>query len=267
MFVGQAFYICDTCVVLFRATELDNAHPMTYFKRDNIELYYEDSGEDLPAVLLLAPGGMKSSIAFWDKAPWDPRDALKGEFRVIAMDQRNAGNSRAPVSGNDGWHSYTADQLALMDHLSIDRFHAVGMCIGGPYCMGLIAAAPARVISATLLQTIGLDENRDKFFLMFDSWAANLKPTMAQVVEQDWVQFRENMYGNDEVLFTVGTEFLSACSVPLMVFKGDDDYHPSSASELIRDLCSSVVYVENWKSGSDIEKAMAAHKSFLMSVS
>ena len=45
---------------------------------------------------------MKSSIAFWDKAPWDPRDALKGEFRVIAMDQRNAGNSRAPVSGNDG---------------------------------------------------------------------------------------------------------------------------------------------------------------------
>ena len=133
--------------------------------------------------------------------------------------------------------------------------------------MGLIAAAPARVISATLLQTIGLHENRDKFFLMFDSWAANLKPTMAQVVEQDWAQFRENMYGNDEVLFTVGTEFLSACSVPLMVFKGDDDYHPSSASELIRDLCSSVVYVENWKSGSDIEKAIAAHQSFLMSVS
>ena len=63
-----------------------------------------------------------------------------------------------------------------MDHLSIDRFHAVGMCIGGPYCMGLIAAAPARVISATLFQTIGLDENRDKFFHMFDSWAANLSP-------------------------------------------------------------------------------------------
>ena len=53
---------------------------MTYFKRDNIELYYEDSGEDLPAVLLLAPGGMKSSIALWDKAPWDPRDALR-QFR------------------------------------------------------------------------------------------------------------------------------------------------------------------------------------------
>ena len=102
---------------------------------------------------------------------------------------------------------------------------------------------------------------------MFDSWAANLKPTMPQVGEQDWVQFRDNMYGNDEVLFNVGTEFLRACSVPLMVFRGDDDYHPSSASELIRDLCSSVVYVENWKSGSDMEKSMSAHKSFLMNAS
>jgi len=52
-----------------------------------------------------------------------------------------------------------------------------------------------------------------------------------------------------------------------MVFRGDDDYHPSSASELIRDLCSSVVYVENWKSGSDMEKSMSAHKSFLMNAS
>lgn len=244
---------------------------MPYFERNNIALYYEDSGGDtgehLPAILLLAPGGMKSSIAFWDQTPWDPRAALKSQFRVIAMDQRNAGNSKAPVSREDGWHSYTADQLALMDHLSIDRFHAVGMCIGGPYCMGLIAAAPARVISATLFQTIGLDGNRDKFFHMFDSWAAGLKPAMPDVAEQDWVQFRKNMYGNDEVLFNVGSEFLRACSTPLMVFKGDDDYHPSSASELIRDLCSSVVYIENWKSGSDIDKSISAHKSFLISSS
>ena len=133
--------------------------------------------------------------------------------------------------------------------------------------MGLIAAAPARVISATLFQTIGLDGNRDKFFHMFDSWAAGLKPTMPDVAEQDWVQFRKNMYGNDEVLFNVGSEFLRACSTPLMVFKGDDDYHPSSASELIRDLCSSVVYIENWKSGSDIDKSISAHKSFLISSS
>jgi pimeloyl-ACP methyl ester carboxylesterase len=236
---------------------------MPYFKRDKIDLYYEDSGEDLPAVLLLAPGGMKSSIAFWDQTPWDPRRALQGQFRVIAMDQRNAGKSKAPVSGEDGWHSYTADQLALMDHLSVERFHAVGMCIGGPYCMGLIAAAPARVRSASLFQTIGLDGNRDIFFHMFDAWAAGLKPDMTEVAQQDWGRFRDNMYGREDVLFNVGQEFLRGCTTPLMVFKGDDEYHPISASELVRDLCASVDYVENWKTGSDMDAAISAHTAFL----
>ena len=39
--------------------------------------------------------------------------------------------------------------LALLDHLGIDRFHVAGMCIGGPYIMGLIQAAPQRVFEAT----------------------------------------------------------------------------------------------------------------------
>jgi pimeloyl-ACP methyl ester carboxylesterase len=35
------------------------------------------------------------------------------EFRVIAMDQRNAGGkSRAPITAHDGWDSYTADHIA-----------------------------------------------------------------------------------------------------------------------------------------------------------
>ena len=41
-------------------------------------------------------------------------EALSPHFRVIAMDQRNAGASRAPVSADDGWHTYTRDQLALL---------------------------------------------------------------------------------------------------------------------------------------------------------
>ena len=52
---------------------------------------------------------------------------LSGSCRVIAMDQRNAGESRGPISGNDGWHTYTADQLALMDHLGVGCFHVVGV--------------------------------------------------------------------------------------------------------------------------------------------
>jgi pimeloyl-ACP methyl ester carboxylesterase len=240
---------------------------MPYFDRGNTKIYYEDSGEDLPVVLLLAPGGMKSSIAYWEQTPWDPRVALAGKFRVIAMDQRNAGKSSALVGDKDGWHNYTGDQIALINYLSIERFHVVGMCIGGPFCLGLAATSPARIISATIFQTIGLDNNRDIFFQMFDTWAAGLKPAMPDVPEQDWDTFRTNMYGSDAVLFNVDEAFLKSCTTPLMVFKGDDDYHPASASELIRDICPSVEYVENWKSGADREAAIAAHIKFLQSTS
>ena len=94
---------------------------MAIYNSDDVSIYYEDSGAELPAVLLIAPGGMKSAIGFWNNTPWDPRIHLEGRYRVIAMDQRNAGNSTAPVTAADGWHTYTADQLGLMDHLGIDR--------------------------------------------------------------------------------------------------------------------------------------------------
>ena len=75
---------------------------MAIFSKNHVSIYYEDSGENLPALLLLAPGGMKSSLDFWNHTPWDPRKELRGSYRVIAMDQRNAGRSIAPVTAEDG---------------------------------------------------------------------------------------------------------------------------------------------------------------------
>ena len=63
---------------------------MAIYRHENTSIYYEDSGEDLPALLLIAPGGMKSALSFWKGTPWDPREQLKGRYRIIAMDQRNA---------------------------------------------------------------------------------------------------------------------------------------------------------------------------------
>ena len=125
---------------------------MACFERDGTRLYFEEHGEGFP-VLLFAPGGMRSAASFWRSAEWDPIETLKLHFRVIAMDQRNAGQSTAPVSANDGWHTYTADHLALLDHLGIERTHVLGGCIGGPYCFGMMAAARQRVGAAVLQQS------------------------------------------------------------------------------------------------------------------
>src|SRR5262245_5561373 len=128
---------------------------MPSFEHDGTTLYYEEQGEGFP-LLLLAPGGMRSTLERWGSAPFDPRKELSGDFRVIAMDQRNAGRSSAPVRGSDGWHVYARDQLALLERLGIERCHLLGGCIGGAFCLGLIAAAPERVSAAVLQQPIGL---------------------------------------------------------------------------------------------------------------
>ena len=70
---------------------------MPVYERDGAEIYYEEYGSGFP-LLLIAPGGMKSAISFWAGTPWNPIEQLQGDYRVVAMDQRNAGQSTAPVT-------------------------------------------------------------------------------------------------------------------------------------------------------------------------
>ena len=150
-----------------------------------------------------------------------------------------------------------------MDHLGVDKFHVAGMCIGGPYCFGLIAAAAERVASATLFQTIGRDDNRDAFYAMFDDWAGPLQADMGDV--DAWSSFRENMYGGDKVLLNVDEDFVTACTTPLLVLMGNDLDHPQSASRLVAQLAPNATFIEQWKDGDDKAAAMTAFAEFLES--
>ncbi|MDE0065202.1 MAG: alpha/beta hydrolase [Gammaproteobacteria bacterium] len=234
---------------------------MPYFVNDDVRIYYEESGTGFP-VLLIAPGGMKSAIPVWANAPWHPVEQLSSEFRVIAMDQRNAGRSSAPVSAGDSWHVYTEDQLGLMDHLGIGRFHVAGMCIGGAYAMSLIQAAPERVASAVMFQPIGLSDNRNAFFDMFNGWADELRQARDDVAEGDLAAFRETMYGGDFV-FSASREFVEGVTTPLLVLLGNDLYHPSSTSREVVALARNAELIERWKEPEDQPAARARVLSFL----
>lgn len=219
---------------------------MATFKRDDTVLHYEQHGSGFP-ILLFAPGGMRSAISFWRSAEWDPIEALSPHFRVIAMDQRNAGSSTAPVAANDGWHTYTSDHLALLDHLEIEKTHLLGGCIGGPYCMGVIERAPERVASAVLQQSIGNDgNNRELFFAMFDQWADSVKERLPSVAPEAWQRFRANMF-DQPFLYNVSPDFVAACQTPLLVLMGSDPYHPEAISREIADLAPNARLVEQWK--------------------
>ena len=234
---------------------------MPIFERDDTKLYYEEHGTGFP-ILLIAPGGMRSAVSFWEQVTWNAIEQLAPHYRVIAMDQRNAGQSVAPIRATDSWHVYTQDQLALMDHLGINQFHTAGMCIGGPYCMGLIQAAPQRVTSAVLFQTIGLDDNRQAFFDMFDGWADALKPVRPEVSPDAWESFKNSMYSGD-FLFNVSREFVSNCQTPLLVLMGDDIYHPSQSSRDVAQLAPNATFIEHWKEPENQTAAKKAVEDFL----
>jgi pimeloyl-ACP methyl ester carboxylesterase len=232
------------------------------FDDGDVHLYYEEHGQGFP-LLLIAPGGMRSAVSYWQNTPWNPIEQLSPTYRVIAMDQRNAGRSTAPVRATDGWDVYTRDQLALLDHLGVDRFHVAGMCIGGSYIMALIAAAPERVASGVVFQTIGLDANREAFSEMFDGWAAEQKAVHPEADDQAWERFKTSMYGGDKFLFTASEEDAAQCSTPLLVLQGDDLYHPKSSSLRLAERAKDATLVERWKDPADQPAARRAVEEFL----
>ncbi len=235
---------------------------MPTFERADISLYYEEYGAGYP-LLLFAPGGMRSSIEFWRRSPFDPIAELAADFRVIAMDQRNAGRSRAPLSATDGWETYAADHLALLDYLGVRRAHLMGGCIGSSYCLGVIKAAPERVGAAVLQNPIGLSgENRRAFHEMFDGWASDLKKERRALDDAALRAFRARMYDGDFV-FSVSRDFVRNCRTPLLVLAGDDLYHPMPISEEIARLAPNAELVMKWKTPDATPAAIARVRAFL----
>ncbi len=226
---------------------------MPLFDTDDARIHYELCGD--PAgepVLLIAPGGMRSTLERWGALAWNPMTAL-GDYRVIAMDQRGAGASSGALA--EGWETYTADQLGLLDHLGAERFHALGMCIGGAYIMGLARMAPERLASAVMFQPIGLEGNRHVFHDLFDGWAAEQEADPALAA-----RLRRAMWGGD-FLFNGTREEAAAFPAPLFVFMGDDVYHPSSISRELAGLAPGATLVERWK--DDPRGVDSAVKGFL----
>jgi pimeloyl-ACP methyl ester carboxylesterase len=91
---------------------------------NGVELWYEDSGGDGPAVVF--HHGYTGSHDSWPPIV----EALRDRFRCVMMDCRGAGDSAHP---EDGYtiEQYAADVVGLCDALGIDRFTFVGHSMGG----------------------------------------------------------------------------------------------------------------------------------------
>jgi pimeloyl-ACP methyl ester carboxylesterase len=233
---------------------------MPVLKRDDAEIYFEEFGSGYP-VLLFAPGGMRSRIEMWhDPADGPPRpwndwtNELASRYRVVAMDQRNAGKSRGTIVAHHGWQTYATDQLALMNHLGIKRFHTLGGCIGSSYCLKLCEIAPERVSAAVLQNPIGLHPEFQNYFP--ESFAAWAKEQLAERPDLDATAvkaFGRNMWEGDFV-FSVTRDFARRCRVPCLVLPGDDTPHPAVIGAELARLLPAAERMDNWKGPDHLDE-------------
>ena len=224
---------------------------MPLFVRENVSIYYEQRGSEFP-LLLLPPGGMNATISFWGRSAFNPVEIFSSDYRVIALDQRNAGNSSGPLDMEDPWGSYAEDQLGLMNHLGIEKFHVLGCCIGCSYALSLIRRAPERVVSAVLEQPIGIDEaNRQVLPNVWVDWANQLVQQRTDVDMARLEAFGKRMWSGDFVL-SVSREFVRSCPTPLLVLPGIDLAHPTAIGREIASLAPRAELVESWKEPADL---------------
>jgi pimeloyl-ACP methyl ester carboxylesterase len=237
---------------------------MPSFEHRGATIYYEEFGQGFP-ILTFAPAGLQSTIAVWSQpsAPINPTTELAKTFRVIAMDQRNAGGqSRAPIAEQDGWHTYTADHIALLDHLRIDRCHLYGQCIGGSFILSLLKAQPERVASAVLAQPIGrVGPMPAARSARFEAWAEFLEDH-PEATKQVLDAVYENLY-RPGFVYCVDRTFVSTCGTPCLVLAGNDEAHPLPISEELAKLLPNCELIREWKTGDALTSARARVKEFL----
>ncbi|OBG28960.1 alpha/beta fold hydrolase [Mycobacterium sp. 852002-51057_SCH5723018] len=136
-----------------------------------VELYYEDLGDPAapPALLIM---GLGAQLPMWPDG-FCARLVDAG-YRVIRFDHRDTGLSgkmhglraRGPVYRRIGRYwlgrpsavpytliDMTADAVALLDHLRIDRAHVVGASLGGMIAQILAAIEPQRVASVGIIMS------------------------------------------------------------------------------------------------------------------
>jgi pimeloyl-ACP methyl ester carboxylesterase len=211
---------------------------------------------------------MRSAAALWGHAAINPLTAYAGQYRMIAMDQRNAGQSTGPLDFDDPWGAYAADQLAVMDHLGIDRFLVFGCCIGGPFSLKLIDLAPERVVAAVLEQPVGIvprgreNSNRDLFDNLWKEWRTQLMGKRDDLTSEEIETFAVKMWAPDFAV-SVTRDQVRSFQTPMLVLPGVDEFHPTETGREIADLAPNAAKLEPWKDDDHLPAATEAVGAFL----
>ena len=242
---------------------------MSFYENGPVRIHYEEAGSGFP-LLVLAGGGLNSTIAGLATHPFNPIEEFQGEYRCIAADLRNAnrGQSSGPLEIDRPWDAHTDDHLGVMDHLGIDKFMVLGFCIGGPFIWNLMRRAPNRVVAAVLAQPSGWSPETPNLFYdnNMTGWGPELLTRRPEITMEMVDSFLTKMYRTDaDFVFTVTRDFVRESQTPVLILPDDIPAHPYAVAMEVAMLAPrSEVSMFPWKEPKErIPLAVRQIRSFL----
>jgi pimeloyl-ACP methyl ester carboxylesterase len=232
-----------------------------------------------PPLIMLSPGGFDSNIAGWStRSVWKdlrPLDTLAGEFKMIAYDRREAGQSGGRVEPHS-WRLWAAEAVGLLDHLDIDRAWVIGGCMGVSVAAAMAAYFPGRCLGLLMHWPVGGYRWHAKGHLNFNKhiafaranglaavvaraqkspafWADPESGPWASVLAQDAkfadkyvrqdleqylaiVAYSRDTLFDDTMPSGATGEQLMAIKLPTFIMSGDDASHSTSSAHALREL-------------------------------
>ena len=114
-----------------------------FFDSAGTKIHYTVLGQGEPVLLI---HGLTRDISSMNAIA----QALSDSFRVISMDVRGHGQSGKPHDPGGYGIQIEEDCIRLLDHLKIDKAHAVGYSLGGRIVCSLLGRHPERLRTAVI---------------------------------------------------------------------------------------------------------------------
>ena len=243
---------------------------MPFYQKGDVRIHYQEAGSGFP-LLIIPGGGLNAAMSFLtERAPFNAMEEFRNDYRCITLDLRNAigGQSTGPLEADRPWDSHTDDQLALMDHLGVERFMVLGYCIAGPFTWNLLRRAPDRVAAAVLAQPVGFRKEMPD--LMYENsmsnWAGEFRKSRPDVTKEKVEKYLTGLFRSPaDFVFSVTRDFVKSCRTPILVMPDDIPSHPYVvAMETVMLAPKSEVSYYPWKEKKEmIPVAVRQVRSFL----
>nr|WP_218174079.1 alpha/beta hydrolase [Pseudomonas sp. D8002] len=221
---------------------------VAYFEHEGCTLHYEEYGHGAPLILI---HGLGSSCLDWElQVP-----VLSQHYRLVVVDVRGHGRSDKPrerysIAG------FTADLVALIEHLRLPPAHVVGLSMGGMIAFQLAVDEPQMLKSLCIVNSAPQVKVRSAsdYWQWAKRWSlARIlslttigkalgsllfpKPEQAELrrkMAERWAKNDKRAYlaSFDAIVGWGVQEQLSKISCPTLVISADHDYTPVAQKEI-----------------------------------